>query len=110
MSGDVVEIGLVRLYLMELIGEEGDLHATGRVVGFSNSVLFQPAASFRQVPGTDYVWHTVTLILAPESDPQLAENASETDGRVIKALSDAIAHDPRLALAGSGALKLQSAV
>jgi small-conductance mechanosensitive channel len=74
VSGDVLEIGLVRLYLMELTGEGADLHPTGRVVGFSNSVVFQPAAMFRQMPGTDYVWHTVTLTLAPDADLQLAES------------------------------------
>jgi small-conductance mechanosensitive channel len=170
VSGDVVEIGLVRLHLMELAGEDSDLHPTGRVVGFSNSVLFQPAALFRQVPGTDYVWHTVALTLARDTDLQLAEsrlmtavegvhetyrerveqqhaafqrvvdlpvpppkpvgrlrftseglefvvrypaemrNASDTDDRVIRALSDAIGREPRLALAGSTAPKLQSAV
>ena len=168
VSGEVVEIGLVRLYLMESTGEDGD--PTGRVVGFSNSVLFQPAALFRQVPGTDYVWHTVAMTLAPETDPQLAEsrlmaaveavhepfrerleqqhaafqrlvdvpvpspkpvgrlrftndgleflvrypaempNASATDDRVIKALRDAIVDEPRLALAGSGAPRVQAVI
>ena len=73
VTGDVVEIGLVRLYLMELTGSESDLHPTGRIVGFSNSVLFQPAAIFRQMPGADYVWHAATVTLAPETDPKLAE-------------------------------------
>jgi small-conductance mechanosensitive channel len=73
VTGDVVEIGLVRLYLMELTGAEADLHPTGRIVGFSNSVLFQPAAIFRQMPGADYVWHAATVTLAPETDPKLAE-------------------------------------
>jgi small-conductance mechanosensitive channel len=73
VTGDVVEIGLVRIYLMELAGVAADLQPTGRVVWFSNSVLFQPVALFRQMPGADYVWHTVTLTLAPDTDRQMAE-------------------------------------
>jgi len=70
VTGEVIEIGLVRTYLMEL-GPE--LRSTGRVVVFSNSVIFQPAALYKQMPGLDYVWHTVTLTLSSDSDYQLAE-------------------------------------
>ncbi len=70
VTGEVIEIGLVRIYLMEL---GSDLHSTGRVVVFSNSVIFQPAALYKQMPGLDYVWHTVSLTLAVESDFQTAE-------------------------------------
>ena len=68
VTGDVLEIGLVRLYLMEMTGGAADLQPTGRVVGFSNSVLFQPSALFRQMPGADYVWHSVALTLTPDTD------------------------------------------
>ena len=70
VTGDVVEIGLVRLSMMEL---GSDLHPTGRMVVYSNAVIFQPTALFKQMPGIDYLWHTVTLTLAPESDYQIAE-------------------------------------
>ncbi len=73
VMGEVIEIGLVRMYVMELAGKGGDLRPTGRVVAFSNSVLFQPAALFKQMPGTDYVWHTVSLSLTPDCDPKFAE-------------------------------------
>jgi small-conductance mechanosensitive channel len=73
ITGDVIEIGLFRIYLMELGGNKADLHPTGRVVVFSNSVLFQPSAFYKQLPGSDYVWHEVALTLTPESDPDLAE-------------------------------------
>ena len=64
----MVDIGLVRMQVMELGGSAADT-PTGRVVAFSNSVVFQPTAGiFRQIPGTDFVWHEVSLILAPESD------------------------------------------
>ena len=74
VTGTVIDIGLVRIYLMELLGSGAELHATGRVVVFSNSVLFQPSAWFKQMPGTDYVWHTVKLALTSDSDFQLAQN------------------------------------
>jgi len=63
VTGNVIDIGLVRIYLMEFTGTAGDLHPTGRIVVFSNAVLFQPSALFKQMPGTDFVWHSVTLTL-----------------------------------------------
>lgn len=168
VTGDVLDIGLVRIYLMEMAGAGADLHASGRVVVFSNAVVFQPAALFKQMPGTDYVWHTVALTLAPDSDFQLAESrlmaaaeavyepyresieqqhaafqrlvdvpvppprpvgslrftngglefcvrypaeirrASAVDDQMVNALRDAVAREPRLALTGSGAPKLQA--
>ncbi|MGD1093622.1 MAG: mechanosensitive ion channel family protein, partial [Bryobacteraceae bacterium] len=67
VTGNVIDIGLMRIYLMELAGNGPDLRPTGRIVVYSNSVIFQPTALFKQVPGTDYVWHTLTLTLAPTS-------------------------------------------
>jgi small-conductance mechanosensitive channel len=72
VTGDVVDLGLFRLYLMELKGQGLDLHPSGRVVVFSNSVLFQPQAFYKQLPGTDYTWHEVCLTLSPDSDYHLA--------------------------------------
>ena len=69
ITGDVVDVGLVRLYLMELAGSGLDFRPTGRIVVFSNSVLFQAGTPlFRQIPGTEYAWHEVVLQLAPEGD------------------------------------------
>jgi len=73
ISGDVIEIGLFRIYLMELSGTKPDLHPTGRVVVFSNSVLFQPSAFYKQLPGSDYIWHEVAVTLAPNCDFKKAE-------------------------------------
>jgi len=78
VTGEVLEIGFVRIYLMELAGTGSDLHSTGRIVVFSNSVIFQPSALYKQMPGIDYVWHTVTVILTPETDFQLAEKTLNT--------------------------------
>ncbi len=74
VTGKVIDIGLVRLYLAELTGSGGELHPTGRIVVYSNSVLFQPSALFKHMGETDYVWHTVRLVLTPESDSRLAES------------------------------------
>ena len=74
ITGDVIDIGLIRLHLMELGGTGVARQPTGRVVVFSNAVVFQPTASFfKQIPGTNFVWHEVSLALAPESDYGLAE-------------------------------------
>jgi small-conductance mechanosensitive channel len=74
ITGDVVDVGLIRLHLMELSGSGSDRQPTGRVVVFSNSILFQPTASFfKQIPGTNFVWHEVTLTLAPQTEYHLAE-------------------------------------
>ena len=74
VTGTVVDLGLIRLHLMEIEGSGADRQPTGRVVVFSNAVVFQPNASFfKQIPGTDFMWHEVTLTLAPESNYQLAE-------------------------------------
>ncbi|HEX5177858.1 MAG TPA: hypothetical protein VFW04_00890 [Gemmatimonadaceae bacterium] len=66
VTGRVVDIGLIRIYLMELAGPE--LQPTGRIVVLSNAVLFQPAALFKQIPGAEYTWHTFTLSLPPSTD------------------------------------------
>jgi small-conductance mechanosensitive channel len=167
VTGKVIDVGLMRLYLMELSGAGSVLHPTGRIVVFSNAVVFQPSALFKQMPGADYVWHSVQLTLAPSSDFRTAEErltaavnsiyeqyrenierqhaalersvdievasphpqtrtrfssvglefvahypveldrAADIDERMMKAIYDAIAREPRLALASEGAPKLQ---
>ena len=68
VTGEVVDIGLVRMQVMEMGGSAADT-PTGRVVAFSNSVVFQPTAGiFRQIPGTNFVWHQVSLTVAADSD------------------------------------------
>ena len=73
VTGDVIEVGLVRLYLMELSGTGIDLYPTGRVVVFANSVLFQATPLYKQLPGTSFGWHEVAVTLAPGTDYSLAE-------------------------------------
>src|SRR5262249_9208487 len=69
-SGDgVVDGGLVRMYVMELAGTGLDFYPTGRIVAFSNSVLFQTGSPlFRQIPGTEYTWHEVVVKIAPNGN------------------------------------------
>ena len=73
VTGDVIEVGLVRLYVMEMAGTGIDLYPTGRVVVFSNSVMFQAAPFFKQLPGTAYAWHEIAVTLTPEADLSLVE-------------------------------------
>lgn len=68
VTGEVISLGLVRLHLLEL-NSQGVLGASGRVVGFANSIVFQATSGlFRQIPGVDFVWHEVTLGLPAGSD------------------------------------------
>ncbi|HVS76308.1 MAG TPA: mechanosensitive ion channel family protein [Steroidobacteraceae bacterium] len=76
VTGRVVDISLLRIYLMELSGP--DLHSTGRMVVLSNAVLFQPTALFKQIPGAEYLWHTVTLTIVATADVEEAYRRLET--------------------------------
>jgi len=73
VTGDVVDIGLVRFYLMELAGSGIDLKPTGRIVVFPNSVLFQTNPLFKQFPGTEYMWREIGFPMRADSDVALAE-------------------------------------
>jgi small-conductance mechanosensitive channel len=74
VTGDVIDIGLVRFYLMELAGTGIELYPTGRVIMFSNSVLFQAGTPlFKQIPGTEYAWHEVAVSLSPDSNYKLVQ-------------------------------------
>ena len=87
VTGEVVDIGLVRIHLMEL-GGAGELQPTGRIVAFSNSIVFQPTGGvFKQIPGTNFVWHEVKLVLAPETDYHAAKD------RITQAADSALANE-----------------
>jgi small-conductance mechanosensitive channel len=84
VTGEVVEIGLVRIHLMELAGP-GESQPSGRIVAFSNSIVFQPTAGiFKQIPGTNFVWHELKLTLASETNYQVAKE------RITKAVDSAL--------------------
>jgi small-conductance mechanosensitive channel len=61
-TGRVIDVSLLRLYLLEL--SDNDPHSTGRLVVLSNATLFQPTPFYKQIPGARYRWHTVTLTIA----------------------------------------------
>ena len=68
VTGEVIELGLVRLHLMEL-GGQGMQTPTGRVVAFANSVIFQASGGlFKQIAGVDLAWHDYTLSLPVGAD------------------------------------------
>ena len=74
ITGDVVDIGLVRLYLMELAGTGLDFYPTGRIAVISNAVLFQTGTPlFKQIPGTEYAWHEVVVMIAPNGNHKTAQ-------------------------------------
>ncbi|HWY61715.1 MAG TPA: mechanosensitive ion channel domain-containing protein [Rhizomicrobium sp.] len=63
VSGKVIDVGLVRIHLMEMGGAGADT-PTGRVVAFSNSIVFQATPGiFKQIPGTSFAWHEIALTL-----------------------------------------------
>ena len=85
VTGEVVELGLVRIHLMELAGPGGS-QPTGRVVAFSNSIVFQPGPGvFKQIPGTSFIWHEMKLTLAADTDYHAARE------RITKAVEAALA-------------------
>ena len=97
VTGRVVDISLLRIYLMELSGP--DLHSTGRMVVLSNAVLFQPTASlFKQIPGAEYLWHSVTLTIIATADVEKAYGKLQSAAnKVFDTYRDAIQRQHDLA-------------
>src|SRR5690348_7207025 len=91
VTGDVVDIGLVRLQLMEVTSGPAPL-PTGRVVAFSNAVVFQAGSGmFKQIPGTNFLWHEITLTLDPKTNyRQVEKRMLETVNKVFAEYKDSI--------------------
>ena len=86
VNGEVIDLGLVRMYLMEF-GGRGSLAPTGRVVAFANSVVFQVTTGlFKQIPGVNFTWHELTLALPAGVD--YASTKEKLTVAVIEALKD----------------------
>jgi small-conductance mechanosensitive channel len=84
VTGEVIDLGLVRMHLMEL-GSQGPLGATGRVVAFANSIVFQASSGlFKQIPGVNFAWHEITLTLPAGSD------YAALKGKLLAAVSDVV--------------------
>ena len=85
VSGEVIDVGLVRIHLMEMGGAGADT-PTGRVVAFSNSIVFQATPGlFKQIPGTSFAWHEITLTLPADT------NFSTARERLMKAVEAGLA-------------------
>jgi len=69
VTGEVIDLGLVRLHLMELSGQGRSMSPTGRVVAFANSIVFQSSGGlFKQIPGINLAWHEITVRLPAGAD------------------------------------------
>jgi small-conductance mechanosensitive channel len=96
VTGEVIDLGLVRLHLMEL-GGDGRSGPTGRVVAFANSIVFQASGGvFKQIPGVNLAWHEITLTLPEASDySAFKEKLAEAANRVISDYREDIARQER---------------
>ncbi len=84
VAGEVIDLGLVRMYLMEL-GAKGAMGPTGRVVAFANSVVFQVSSGlFKQIPGVNFAWREVSLTLPPGA------NYAAVKEKLLAAVTDAL--------------------
>jgi small-conductance mechanosensitive channel len=92
VTGEVVDIGLVRFHLMELETSGAEWFPTGRVVAFSNSIVFQSNAGlFKQIPGTSFIWHEVKLTFAAENDYQeIRKRVTEAVETVLRDRKDSL--------------------
>jgi small-conductance mechanosensitive channel len=96
VTGEVIDLGLVRLHLMELSGQ-GPRGPTGRVVAFANSIVFQASGGiFKQIPGVNLAWHDITLTLPPKADPSaMKENLLAAANQVLSEYSEDMARQTR---------------
>jgi len=94
VTGEVLDLGLVRLHLMELGPQHGP---TGRVVAFPNSAVFQPLVGiFKQIPGVNLAWREVTLEIPDDGDyTAVKERLLEAAQRVLKDYRDEIERQTR---------------
>jgi len=93
VTGEVIDLGLVRLHLMELSGQG----PTGRVVAFANSIVFQASGGiFKQIPGVNLAWHDITLTLPPKADPSaMKEKLLAAANQVLSEYSEDMARQTR---------------
>jgi small-conductance mechanosensitive channel len=86
VTGEVIDLGLVRVHLMELTGQQGGaMSPTGRVVAFANSIIFQASGGlFKQIPGINLAWHDITVRLPAGAD------ATTLKTRLLEAVSSVL--------------------
>jgi small-conductance mechanosensitive channel len=93
VGGEVVEIGLVRFYLMELETRGSESLPTGRITAFSNSIVFQATSGglFKRIPGINFMWHEIKLTFAPETDYQeIGKRLNEAVETVFRDYQDSL--------------------
>ena len=85
VTGEVIDLGLVRLHLMELSGD-GPMAPTGRVVAFANSIIFGASGGlFKQIPGVNLAWHEIAFGLPAGADfAALKDRLAAAAANVIK--------------------------
>jgi small-conductance mechanosensitive channel len=94
VSGEVIDLGLVRLHLMELGAQHGP---TGRVVALANSVVFQASGGiFKQIPGVNLAWRELSLTLPVDADyAAIKERLLAAASRVLEKYGDELARQTR---------------
>jgi small-conductance mechanosensitive channel len=94
--GEVIDLGLVRMHLMEL-NPQGPLGPTGRVVAFANLIVFQASGGlFKQIPGVNLSWHETTLTLPSVKDyADLKERLLAAIRAVLSRYSEEIARQTK---------------
>ena len=94
VSGEVIDLGLVRLHLMELGPQHGP---TGRVVALANSVVFQASGGiFKQIPGVSLAWRELSLTLPGDSDyAAIKERLLGAASRVLENYSEELERQTR---------------
>jgi len=94
VTGEVIDLGLVRLHLMELGPQYGP---TGRVVALANSVVFQASGGiFKQIPGVSLAWRELSLTLPMDADyAALKEQLLGAASRVLDHYGDELERQAR---------------
>ncbi len=94
VSGEVIDLGLVRLHLMELGPQPGP---TGRVVALANSVVFQASGGiFKQIPGVSLAWREASLTLPASADyTAIKERLLGAASRVLDQYGDELERQAR---------------
>ena len=72
VRGEVIEVGLTKLAMMELGGEAGERGPTGRIAVLPNSLVFREKFINRGY-GSYFAWAEIALTIAPDCDYRLAE-------------------------------------
>lgn len=110
VSGKITHIGMLRFYMMETQKSDIGFLPTGRIVGFANSVLFQPTPFFRQTSGTNFVWNEIDILLSPTIDHATAYQKLNAIVQKAYAKQQEVIRRSETALQKTSTLKLEISV